>query len=168
MVEIFENFLEPNLIELVNEQLPRSVYQWDTTSKDGIFQGLNQRAYPLEKESNIFLNIVAMSAVKKLQETKKIKNNLELKRVLLNVVPKDVRGAFHKDYTNEGFYSFILNISDSDGGTEVEDVFYEHKFNNALLFPSNTLHRGVGPKNSLVRINLAIVFKVLKVSQIQY
>ena len=161
MIEIFENFLEPNLIKLVNEQLPNSVYKWDTTSKNEIFQGFNQLSYPLEKDSNIFLNIAAMGALKKLQETKKIQNKIEIQRVLLNVVPKDVIGAFHKDYTDEGLYSFILNISDSDGGTEVEDVFYEHKFNNALLFPSNTLHRGVGPKNSLVRINLAIVFKVL-------
>tara|TARA_R100000458_G_C8236171_1_gene216473 strand:+ start:431 stop:919 length:489 start_codon:yes stop_codon:yes gene_type:complete len=161
MIEIFENFLEPNLIKLVNEQLPNSIYKWDTTNKDKVFQGFNQLSYPLEKDSNIFLNIAAMGALKKLQETKKIQNKIEIQRVLLNVVPKDVIGAFHKDYTDEGLYSFILNISDSDGGTEVEDVFYEHKFNNALLFPSNTLHRGVGPKNSLVRINLAIVFKVL-------
>tara|TARA_R100000655_G_scaffold104171_1_gene151177 strand:- start:26 stop:514 length:489 start_codon:yes stop_codon:yes gene_type:complete len=162
MVEIFKNFLEPDLIKLVNEQLTNSVYKWDTTNKDKVFQGFNQMAYPLEKESNIFLNVVAMSALKKLQEIKKIQNRVQIQRVLLNVIPKDVIGAFHKDYVEEGFYSFILNISDSDGGTDVEDVFYEHKFNNALLFPSSTLHRGIGPKNSLVRINLAIVFKALK------
>ena len=162
MVEIFENFLEPDLIKLVNEQLTNSVYKWDTTNKDKVFQGFNQMACPLEKESNIFLNVVAMSALKKLQEIKKIQNRIQIQRVLLNVVPKDVLGAFHKDCTDEGFYSFILNISDSDGGTDIKDMFYEHKFNNALLFPSNILHRGVGPKNSLVRINLAIIFKALK------
>ena len=130
MVEIFENFLEPDLIKLVNEQLTNSVYKWDTTNKDKVFQGFNQMAYPLEKESNIFLNVVAMSALKKLQQIKKIQNRVQIQRVLLNIIPKDVIGAFHKDYVEEEFYSFILNISDSDGGTDVEDVFYEHKFNN--------------------------------------
>ena len=87
MVEIFENFLEPDLIKLVNEQLTNSVYKWDTTNKDKVFQGFNQMAYPLEKESNIFLNVVAMSALKKLQQIKKIQNRVQIQRVLLNIIP---------------------------------------------------------------------------------
>ena len=52
----------------------------------------------------------------------------------------------------------LYSLFDGDGGIEIENKLYPDKCGEAKIFPSNKLHRGVGPiTNPKFRFSLNVV-----------
>jgi hypothetical protein len=84
--------------------------------------------------------------------------NVSLDRYLWNYYNKSSTGVDHVDNPKDNYYSIVYYLNDSDGGTVVDNKFYQSVSNRALLFKSNILHKGIGPKNYKARYVLNITF----------
>ena len=95
--------------------------------------------------------------------TKKIKDNIPnledhiIIRYLWNYYNRSSTGTFHQDEKTNDFVSVIYYVNTCDGGTIVGDKFIKSESGKAVIFPSTTLHRGVGPKEDLQRYVLNIL-----------
>ena len=78
-------------------------------------------------------------------------------RTLWNYYSRSSNGTFHTDFRDNNYYSILYNIMDNDGGTIIGDKFYKSKSGSAIIFKSNVLHKGVGPKvyQNRFAVNLA-------------
>jgi hypothetical protein len=89
--------------------------------------------------------------------------NINVIRYFWNYYNRSSTGTWHQDaseYDPAGNYcSIIFYLNDSDGGTYVDKEFVQHKQNCAIIFDSNTMHRGVGPTTAKQRIALNVIFK---------
>tara|TARA_R100001530_G_C4307319_1_gene152064 strand:+ start:793 stop:1305 length:513 start_codon:yes stop_codon:yes gene_type:complete len=149
-LEITPFLMDPTYL---TEDIDKSIPRLKATS----YQGLIHKSWPEEKTSNLSLNtFAAMALIKIRKEEKKF---FVLERVLFNYMTKDTVGQIHYDSASDDRYSFVLNLSESDGGTQIDNKFYKNNFNEGLLFKSKLLHQGVGPTNNLYRQNMALVFK---------
>jgi hypothetical protein len=70
------------------------------------------------------------------------------------------QGIMHKDQQVPGFYSMVYNLSDTDGGTEIQGEFYPGAEGSAIVFPSELDHKGFGPKIQPNRFVLNCIFSV--------
>jgi hypothetical protein len=86
--------------------------------------------------------------------------NANIMRIMWNYYNRSSQGIAHKDHQDHQIFSMIYNLSDTDGGTEIEDTFYQGQSGTALIFPSNLEHRGYGPKNEPYRFVLNVIFTV--------
>ena len=60
---------------------------------------------------------------------------------------------------NENFFSILYSLHTTDGGIQIEDIFYKDEMGEAKVFKSNIIHKGVGPKEIKSRFNFnAIIF----------
>lgn len=85
--------------------------------------------------------------------------DVDLKRYLWNYYNKSSDGVLHCDSDAESFFSIVFYLKDSDGGTYVENEFIEDACGRAVLFKSNTPHRGKGPTIFKNRFCLNVVFQ---------
>jgi hypothetical protein len=167
-MQIFKNFFDEDTINSLKFYLAKTNFVTDCTgyiSEPGqsIFQGFIQESFPINQNHNVshtMLNTFAITAVIKLQRL--INKNFELKRVLFNILTKDVEGVEHIDIDQDDYYTFILNLEKCDGGTFILKKFFKNNYNEGLFFKSNILHRGIGPKKNLKRINMALMIKERK------
>lgn len=83
----------------------------------------------------------------------------ELNRLFWNMYLKESEGDYHIDNENPNFISVVYNLHTTDGGTEIDNIFYNDLEGQAKVFNSNIIHKGFGPKQSNVRFNLNLVFK---------
>lgn len=84
--------------------------------------------------------------------------DIVIKRFNYNYYNQSSDGVLHKDHDSENMFSIVYNINSNDGGTIIEDDFYLSHEGSAVLFNSNKLHRGAGPKEYKKRFMLNIVF----------
>jgi hypothetical protein len=91
----------------------------------------------------------------------KLKIKAEIYRVYWNMYLKEAETELHTDSKLNGYKSIIYNLHTTDGGTEIENVFYPDLIGQAKIFNSNLLHRGVSIIKDNVRFNLNIIFKEL-------
>lgn len=95
--------------------------------------------------------------------TKKIKDNIPnledyiVTRFLWNYYNRSSTGTFHPDEKTNNYVSVIYYVNTCDGGTVVGNKFIKSESGKAVIFPSTTLHRGVGPKEDLQRYVLNIL-----------
>ena len=85
-----------------------------------------------------------------------------LNRIMWNVYWKSIsKTDFHYDETSHKYFTFIYNLHDNDGGTEVkigkELNFYPSKSGQAIVFPSHLEHRGVEPKTQDRRFSVGFI-----------
>jgi len=93
-----------------------------------------------------------------LEKSKKFINPIPI-RFNWNYYNKSSTGTFHTDSEKPNSYSILYSIHDTDGGVQVADSFYKDVEGQAKLFSSCTQHKGIGPKDNLLRFNLNIVFE---------
>ena len=106
-----------------------------------------------------FLNVSATHVFRSvLNKSGFVFHNVEVLRHLWNYYNKASNGVFHTDMEREDAYSIIYYLNDSDGGTFIDDVFCKSVSGNAVLFKSNTKHRGSSPKIEKNRFVLNILF----------
>ena len=73
--------------------------------------------------------------------------------------PLDVTD-WHVDRKENNCISFVYNLHDSDGGTEINKKIYYDKEGEAKVFKSNIKHRGLGPKKINFRLNLNCILQL--------
>jgi hypothetical protein len=81
-------------------------------------------------------------------------------RIMWNYYNRSSQGIMHKDQQVPGFYSMVYNLSDTDGGTEIQGEFYPGAEGSAIVFPSELDHKGFGPKIQPNRFVLNCIFSV--------
>ena len=79
-------------------------------------------------------------------------------RVMWNYYNRSSQGIQHQDYDQPGLYSMVYNLSDTDGGTEIQGEFYQGHAGCAVIFPSEYEHRGRGPTAEPRRFVLNCIF----------
>jgi hypothetical protein len=103
---------------------------------------------------NVYGEIIFNLIIKKL----KVKGVLD--RIFWNMYLKESETELHTDRPYSNYFSVVYNLHTTDGGTEIDNKFYPDLEGQAKIFNSNTLHRGLGPKQDNVRFNLNLVFKI--------
>lgn len=83
----------------------------------------------------------------------------KIDRIMWNYYNQSSTGHYHIDGTDSQ-YSMIYNLNTSDGGTYIEDEFVEGISGRAVVFRSDTPHRGKGPTTYKSRFAVNIVFNV--------
>jgi len=109
-------------------------------------------------ECNSILNIYGLIIFDIIKYKLKIKN-ASLKRLFWNMYLPNAETEIHVDEDFSGYKSVLYSLHTTDGGIEVDKVFYPDIIGQAKIFDSHTLHKGFGPKKDNVRFNLNIVFK---------
>ena len=126
------------------------------------FQGMSLTSYntDIESDTDPYLNDwgrkIATIVCKK-AGIKKYKIN----RFYWNFYRPSDATHWHLDKSISGYRSFVYNLHDSDGGTQIGKKIYRDKASEAKLFPSDTSHRGVGPKKFNFRLNLNCILQLL-------
>ena len=131
------------------------------------FSGMSMTTYnclepqsPLyDKDLDPFLNEKGRKIASIVCKKAKIKNYKILRFYWNFYRPSDLT-EWHLDTNVSGCMSFVYNLHDSDGGTQIGKKVYKDIGSSAKLFPSDTSHRGVGPKELSFRLNLNCIFKL--------
>lgn len=83
-----------------------------------------------------------------------------IRRIMWNYYNRSGDGISHRDHQEPGVWSMVYNLTDTDGGTEIQSEFYQGHQGRALIFPSELLHRGQGPRQQPHRFVLNVMFTV--------
>lgn len=83
---------------------------------------------------------------------------IEIDRVMWNYYSRSSTGVEHRDYHEPGRTSMIYNLTDTDGGTYIGSDYYQGLGGRCLVFPSDVLHRGTGPRAQPYRLVLNVIF----------
>lgn len=92
-----------------------------------------------------------------LNKSKYVYHDIELVRILWNYYNRASTGIYHvdKDFTDKKYFSVIYHLSTCDGGTVIQKhPMIPSVSGNAIIFPSNLPHRGVGPTREPTRYAL--------------
>ena len=79
-----------------------------------------------------------------------------------NIYRAGEEGIFHNDGEEEGLYTILYSLNSSDGYLQINDAKFYDVEDEAKVFPSKLLHKGVGPEKDRLRINLNIVLEGCK------
>ena len=91
---------------------------------------------------------------------KKLNINGSIDRCLWNLYFPWDYGEFHQDTPDKHYFSAIYPLHTTDGLTIIKDQSFTDSEGFAKVFPSNLMHKGVGPSKSPFRMNLNLVFKL--------
>ena len=76
-----------------------------------------------------------------------------------NLYKPGEEGIFHTDSLKNNFYTILYSLNTSDGFLIVGDQKIYDKQDEAKIFKSNILHKGVGPTKDKYRLNLNVVIE---------
>ena len=153
-VTVFENLFDSDFNEVIKSELILRT-NWriasDVVPDEYSDAGFSSVSYHINPDNpatlyNPNLNAWAYLVLHKI--TKTLGSPINARRFLWSYYNRSSEGTSHIDSDDRNCYSIVYNIDDNDGGTWIEDTFYESKQGKALLFPSWLDHRGVGPKIS--------------------
>jgi len=133
--------------------------------KDLPFQGMSRISNeppigPTEVRLNDFGFVIAQIVCK--QADLKI---IKIHRLMWNFYKKGEQGNFHQDETNNNFYTILYSLNTNDGYVEIENDRVPDVADEAKIFQSKILHRGVGPTEDNFRLNVNIVVETAPVSR---
>ena len=99
--------------------------------------------------------------------SKHLDSPLELLRAKANCFVnrnKHYHCGFHKDMIDtEDYYTFVYNINDNNGGTQIKDgEFYKSEANSGLLFYGGIEHESVTQTDTYIRLNINVNFRKSK------
>jgi hypothetical protein len=165
---------EPKDNQVILEQGPimvqksRNMTLEDLNNIFKTFSGMSMTTYsrldgmsPLyNKDLDLFLNEKGRKITSIVCKKARIKNYKILRFFWNFFRPFDITD-WHLDRSNSGCMSFVYNLHDSDGGTQIGKKVYKDIESSAKLFPSDTSHRGVGPKKLSFRLNLNCILQLL-------
>ena len=121
--------------------------------------GMNLPKDNVESLKLAFLNVSATHVLNSVLNNSAFTfNNMVVQRYLWNYYNRASEGVIHLDAKEDNAYSIIYYLHDSDGGTLVGDTFHKSVSNDAIMFKSNTKHKGFGPKTGKSRFVLNILF----------
>jgi hypothetical protein len=64
-----------------------------------------------------------------------------IERLRANMYAPGQHTRRHHDSQKENMWALLYYLTDTDGGTEIEGVEYEHKPNRAVIFPADMQHQ---------------------------
>jgi hypothetical protein len=65
----------------------------------------------------------------------------------------------HTDWHDDSYLTILYNLHTTDGGIEINKIFYKDIMSQAKIFHGVNLHKGIAPKEDPIRFNLNIVFE---------
>jgi len=164
--KLIKNILPKKFNKEVIQHLCSNV-EWSLAfdySKDKIYDNIfykNQNlgfSYVSQNDPRqLFLNTVAKIVTYKVGE--ELNLELSVERFMWNMYLPNQNSLIHKDKEDDNYLSILYNLHNNDGGTEINESFYQDFESEAKVFKSNLLHKGYGPKTSPIRFNLNIVTK---------
>lgn len=93
-----------------------------------------------------------------MERSQYVYHDIELVRILWNYYNRASTGIYHvdKDFKNgKKYFSVVYHLNTCDGGTIIEkNPMIPCVAGNAIIFPSNLPHRGVGPTKDPTRFVL--------------
>lgn len=99
-------------------------------------------------------------------KSKYVYHDIELIRILWNYYNRASTGIYHvdKDFIDgKKYFSVVYHLNTCDGGTIIEkNPMIPSVSGNAMIFPSNLPHRGVGPTKEPTRYVLNILLHYSK------
>lgn len=66
----------------------------------------------------------------------------------------------HRDRDENYYVSFVYNLNNNNGGTNINGEFYKSNSGEAILFPSHFIHNGVSQTDTRGRFNLNCVIEL--------
>ena len=168
MVVVEGNILPKNCLGLLKYLLSNLDYRLAFDSSKGVFfkkfEGFSRdtldskNIHPGNELLYARLNDMAYIITEIVCERRQIKMT-KMERVMWNLYRPGDEGSFHKDADlNDKKKSILFTLNSSDGCLIVGQDKYKDVENEAKLFDSHLLHKGIGPKNDPYRLNVNIVF----------
>jgi len=102
------------------------------------------------------LNLYAEIIFYKIKQESKL-NLHTISRIYWNYYDTSSIANYHLDRKETGYKSIIYNIHTNDGGTQIENKFYNSNESEAIVFDSNIKHKGIAPTKNKHRFNLNII-----------
>jgi hypothetical protein len=126
-----------------------------------IHSGFSMETFPCEQNEikKINLNIYGFIIVDIVCNRLNIKDYV-INRFLWNHYSKGNEGINHTDFDRDDFISILYSLHTTDGGIQIENTFYKDVMGEAKVFKSNLIHKGIGPKQDLVRFNLNAIIQI--------
>ena len=116
--------------------------------------------------ANEYANLIFTLIMSRL-ENKMIFFNVTLKRYLWNYYNRSSYGFYHSDTNLINHCSIVYYLNTCDGYTEIKTEKENKKIfsesGKSIIFNSNLMHRGIGPKKYKNRMVLNILFEYEKV-----
>ena len=106
------------------------------------------------------LNAIGKPIFDAIIEKSDIIKPVQLLRLQWNYYNAGSTGNTHVDTEQDGIQSIVYNINTNNGGTVIDGEFIKSVAGDAIIFPSNVPHHGVGPGQAEMRFMLNIMFYV--------
>ena len=155
---LFDDFINNRIIsELRNVKWILSGDTLDNEYSDAGFlhYSFNNNKPPHEQISR--LNLYGELICQKVMEQIPDLQSYWITRFLWNYYNRSSTGTFHPDEHTDNFLSIVYYVNTCDGGTMIGDTFVKSESGTAVIFPSKTLHRGIGPTKDPNRYVLNIL-----------
>ena len=115
-----------------------------------------------ENITNNNLNFWASLIFEMIKEKSVLYKLHEIERIFWNFYHPNSNSNLHVDNSNPNFTSIVYNLHTNTGGTlfqnsKGETQIIKSEQNEAIIFPSNILHKGLPPKTDACRFSLNII-----------
>jgi hypothetical protein len=170
MIETFDNVLTSDEYQTISEMLyGKPNWTWGAKT-DGTIEDSARLWQVNFKDFDGVVNPEILKIWENLKKRLNISDKYEIQLVYANGQTHMMDGDWHTDSTDNGRTTFLYYFTKGDeniiGDTEFniggEITSIKPETNTAILFPSNILHRGCGPKKEFKDLRVTIAFKLLK------
>jgi hypothetical protein len=170
-IKTCKGILTPRLISSIKELLTDLPFKIAVDNKEHVgkmldtnikLQGLSRVSnHPPIGPTESRLNDFGFFITEKICEKVNL-NYSKIRRFMWNIYRAGEEGIFHNDGEEEGLYTILYSLNSSDGYLQINDAKFYDVEDEAKVFPSKLLHKGVGPEKDRLRINLNIVLEGCK------
>ena len=116
--------------------------------------------FSVESQNNSthdFLNTCALIITEKIKEQFKISQGAT--RFFWNMYYPNHKSLGHIDDPKDDSVSIVYNLNTTNGGTMIDNKFYQDKAGEAKVFRSNLQHQGIGDTSNTCRFNLNVLLE---------
>jgi len=92
-------------------------------------------------------------------------NFLRPNRFYWNYYNNSSHTLLHTDKDSDYFVSFLYNLHTNDGGTEINGNFYKSNCGEAIIFPSNFLHKAITSTNTKSRFSFNCIVELERINK---
>jgi hypothetical protein len=175
LIEVLDNVFDEAISNAVIRNITENTPKWypsrdETIEKDNLSSSYSDTGFLMKSfdigypdDNNDIINIKNNVLGDLLLNSYLFKSKYEFKdfqlgRYLWNYYNQSSSGVYHTDSDHDNYFSILFNLHDNDGSTIVDNEVIDSKLGRAILFNSNTKHKGNGPVKSKKRYCLNAVF----------
>jgi hypothetical protein len=92
-------------------------------------------------------------------------NFLKPNRFYWNYYNNSSHTLLHTDKESNNFVSFLYNLHTSNGGTEINGTFYKSNCGEAIIFPSNLLHKAITSTDTKSRFSFNCIVELERINK---